>query len=119
MSEHLPECFYYMDDFGNGERCICDRLRACEQRVRMEDDDYAYVSAQAEAGGRRRGWVEALDAAREAVKAALPHADDCRAFCPCCMGDYDCNCERREALTAIDALLAKADNQRLSEDHDD
>ena len=33
MSDHLPECFYYMDDFGNGERCICDRLRACEERV--------------------------------------------------------------------------------------
>lgn len=33
----------------------------------MNDDDYAYVAAQAEAEGRRRGWNEALDAAREAV----------------------------------------------------
>ena len=70
---HLPECSKsIIPDFYN-ERwvCICAPLRACEQRVRMEDDDYAYVAAQAEADGRRRGWVEALDAAREAV-AALP-----------------------------------------------
>ena len=31
--------------------------------MRSEDDDYAYVAAQAEADGRRRGWSEALDAA--------------------------------------------------------
>lgn len=35
---------------------------------KWEDDDYAYVVAQAEADGRRRGWNEALDAAREAVE---------------------------------------------------
>lgn len=50
---------------------MCEALRVCEQRVRLENDDYAYVAAQAEADGRWRGWVEALDAAREAV-AALP-----------------------------------------------
>ena len=59
----------------------------------MEDDDYAYVAAQAEADGRRRGWSEALDAAREAVAA---------------IGD-DCNCYedlgiRADALSAIDVL---------------
>jgi len=32
-----------------------------------DDDDYAYVAAQAEADGRRRGWNEALDAAEAAV----------------------------------------------------
>lgn len=36
MSDHYPECFYRR---GTGESvtinpiCICDRLRACEQRV--------------------------------------------------------------------------------------
>lgn len=30
-------------------------------------DDYAYVAAQAEAEGRRRGWNEALDAARKTI----------------------------------------------------
>ena len=65
MTDHLPECRDAMiPDFHN-ERwiCICAALRACEQRVRLEDDDYAYVAAQAEADGRRRGWSEALDAA--------------------------------------------------------
>lgn len=65
MTDHLPEC---PDQHSSHDgTCICDRLRACEQRVRLEDDDYAYVAAQAEADGRRRGWNEALDAAREAV----------------------------------------------------
>lgn len=66
--DHLPECVCY--DKVHAHKCalcICHRLRACEQRVRMEDDDYAYVAAQAEADGRRRGWADALDAAREAV----------------------------------------------------
>lgn len=61
ITEHILECRW------ESQRCICDELRACEQRVRMEDDDYAYVAAQAEADGRWRGWDEALDAAREAV----------------------------------------------------
>ena len=71
---NLPECFmaarlgvhtYAPDVLAQMKRagCICDRLRACEERVRSEDDDYAYVAAQAEADGRRRGWSEALDAA--------------------------------------------------------
>ena len=81
MTDHLPECpqltekpdWYCCEDCDPGvwDDCICDRLRACEQRVRMEDDDYAYVAAQAEADGRRRGWADALDAARRAVDSAL------------------------------------------------
>ena len=56
------------------------------------------------------GRLDALDEAREAV-AALPYhlslpIDDTVLY-------------RTDALAAIDALLAKADNQRLSEDHDD
>ena len=65
----------------------------------MEDDDYAYVAAQAEADGRRRGWSEALDAAREAV----PHDEGCLANDPDA-DERDCNCWRPQALAAIDAL---------------
>ena len=71
MSDHLPECLHDDDTYGLRGLCICDELRACEQRVRMEDDDYAYVAAQSEADGRRRGWSEALIAARAAL--AMTH----------------------------------------------
>ena len=77
MTDHLPECprSSIPDKYADAAAkigihagdCICEPLRACEQRVRREDDDYAYVAAQAEADGRRHGWNEALDAALEAV----------------------------------------------------
>ena len=35
MSDHLPECFW--PDLPERAVCICDRLRACEQRVRDEE----------------------------------------------------------------------------------
>ena len=86
LMDHLPECpaplCDYFDPKGKcmgyedcEHLCCCAALRACEQRVRMEDDDYAYVSAQAEADGRRRGWSEALDAAREAVAGLKRHVE--------------------------------------------
>jgi|Laugrefa1bdmlbdn_1035148.scaffolds.fasta_scaffold39888_2 hypothetical protein len=82
MSSHLPECDCYGRNHGecalcNGEcvLCICNRLRSCEQRVREENDDYAYVAAQAEADGRRRGWNEALETARERIM-RLPYEID-------------------------------------------
>ena len=48
MTEHLPECTYvsycdcYKDGSGfhscNSQPCICERLRACEQRVAEETE---------------------------------------------------------------------------------
>ena len=69
--EHLPECGVTRYPI-----CICDRLRACEQRVRLEDDDYAYVAAQSGMNDLQNrshmrlfmhGWNEALDAAEQAL----------------------------------------------------
>lgn len=64
MSKHLPECLRIV---GNGSGpCICDLLRACEQRVTHkeflldEGDPYREVY--------RAGFRDALDAAREAVE---------------------------------------------------
>lgn len=57
MTNHLPECQYGLD-----YPCICDRLRACEQRVTarfMDDKDHYRVL--------RDYW---LDAAREAIEAS-------------------------------------------------
>lgn len=36
------------------------------------DYDYAYLVSQAESDGRRRGWNEALDAARKSVEIVPP-----------------------------------------------
>ena len=98
MSDHLPECLHDDDTYGLRGLCICEELRACEQRIRLADDDYAYVAGQAEADGRRRGWNEALDAARKAV-AALDIGRDVR---------FSVDVQA-DALAAIDALRLPAE----------
>lgn len=65
MSDHLPECASAMiPDFHN-ERwvCICDALRACEQRVLRDA-----VNSDAVRGAIRIAEQRALDAAREAIR---------------------------------------------------
>ena len=110
MSDHLPECIYAPRNVDpkkgiewGGQPCICPALRACEQRVRMEDDDYAYVSAQAEAGGRMRGWSEALNAAREAVFSCHLRLDSGKILRQ--GGDWENAIDK--ACRAIDALQTK------------
>ena len=44
MNEHLPECPVAVARPGTFTSCICDRLRACEQRVR-EDQTGRCVAA--------------------------------------------------------------------------
>ena len=44
MTEHLPECPVAVARPGTFTSCICDRLRACEQRVR-EDQTGRCVAA--------------------------------------------------------------------------
>lgn len=87
-SGHLPECPWA--DRGYAFPCICDRLRACEQRVRQDER------------------AAALYAAREAVAALEPLLDVEKG-----MGGYDCcGCATvgylwTDALAAIDALKEK------------
>ena len=63
MSEHLLEC--PIPDFDKMQWvCICNQLRACEQRVRAEETL---------AVSRKRGYSDALIDAREAIgKTHLP-----------------------------------------------
>ena len=75
MSAHLPECIHPQRDYPckwcqeiDCEcPCVCDRLRACEQRVEETWSAIAGRDQYAE------GYADALDAAREAV---LAYADD-------------------------------------------
>ena len=72
MTDHLPECIFkpeYVDSAKGirwgGRPCICDELRACEQRVlSLNPVALGVLIAQ-------RARERALDAAREAV-AAIP-----------------------------------------------
>jgi len=63
MSEHLPECESNGFVSWQIEECICDRLRACEQRVlgvaweasAREAADVALLAAR-HAASNTRGW---------------------------------------------------------------
>ena len=62
MSEHLPEC--YWPELPERAVCICDRLRACEQRVRLQVElthEREWIEA------RDGGYAAGLDAAEAAV----------------------------------------------------
>lgn len=50
MSDHLPECIYKPENIDpvkgirwGGSPCVCDQLRAIEQRVRQETADRATI----------------------------------------------------------------------------
>lgn len=100
MTQHLPECnqreTVWQKAHYSGVECICDALRACEQR--MLDDD---VLAAAHHGqkGYEIGFRKGLDAAREAVETVW--TDD-----PSWDGT-NWNNALYEALAAIDALKEK------------
>ena len=68
MTNHLPECQLATGVYDDRADCICDELRACEQRVRYTDwaTDNAYWTGQTE------GYTAAL---RDAVEAAADGFD--------------------------------------------
>ena len=82
MIKHLPEC-PCNDKSAHPDGClccevsspcICDALRACEERVRNQDIATHHADlkeAKALLASRDEAWFAGLDAAREAV-AALP-----------------------------------------------
>ena len=71
MTEHLPECFLPDSDANKTIAiCICDRLRAAEQRA--YDDRKVYSEAEVDAyqtryyeQGQRDGWHAACEAAED------------------------------------------------------
>lgn len=68
MSDHLPECDAWDTDDDTIGDCICDRLRACEQRVR-EDEQSHNFSPDIHWAGMAEVYQRGLDAARKAVAA--------------------------------------------------
>lgn len=91
MSDHLPECECYGRNHGECALCICDWLRACEERVRESAATLWERTDEQMADARRQGYAAALDAAREAVASVGVRKDT----------SYDM---RVQALADIDAL---------------
>ena len=102
MTDHLPECWFSDPEkvpavaVNDGWPCICDRLRACEQRVEREWIEHCNrveqrVRDESWDHGMEVGTHSALDAAREAVAAVGVRKDT----------SHDM---RVQALAAIDAL---------------
>ena len=85
MSNHLPECDY---TGGYNEVCLCNRLRACEQRV-LESEACLALCAD-------HNYQQGLDAAREAVASMVIET----------VGNSAATVQ--QALAAIDALRGDA-----------
>ena len=94
MNSHLPECI--VPDFDN-ERwiCICNHLRACEERV----FEAAYQAGKSY-GLTVNGYTRGLNAAREAVEAMDLHGCTNRWL-------LNCNCVGPKVISALDALKEK------------
>ena len=91
MTEHLPECL--VPDFDKGLWiCICNQLRACEERVH----EAAYQAGKAY-GLTVNGYTRGLDAAQKAVKAMDIHGCTNRWL-------LNCNCVGPKVIAAIEAL---------------
>ena len=92
VADHLPECPPWVVITGNEADCICDRLRACETRVREDAHRYCFQRDAHE------GYAAGLAAAREAVANAIPVWDQ----------DGWNVCSHKDALAAIDGLKGES-----------
>ena len=118
---HLPECGYTPEQLGfgginsgidstqpfiSGHPCICDRLRACEQRVNssnltMWDRTQEQAQQMVTSGlgiAWKDGFKEGINAAREAVAALQMGV----------LTTVDLLLKRQDALAALDTLKEKS-----------
>ena len=95
---HLPECQSRNEDYGIEFVCICDALRACEQRVLDSADQF--VKAHME--GKHVGFTLGVQAARDAVAGVTRYQDE--GINGVEKNEDGWAIDRDEALSAIDAL---------------
>lgn len=112
MSDHLPECnqrdTVWQKAYYSGVECICPAIRACEQRVRDEDQRIlikhgAEQFVRGERIGKAMGHAAGVQAARDAIEAVPPidqRIDDNELISLV----YD----KGEILAAIDALRGES-----------
>ena len=93
MTEHVIECRW------ESHRCICEELRACEQRVKQSITALSWYSK-----ARWTGYYEGIDAAEAAV------LDQAVRNLGCCA----CNTDLESSLAAIRALKENDETEHLS-----
>lgn len=102
MSDHLPEC--YWPELPERAICICDRLRACEQRVREDMALQYLVSDREQQEQEERAFAAGVQAAVEAVKA---YADERLVLTKHPNASEDITAALRVAAKRIEALGGK------------
>ena len=96
MTEHLPECPCQCA-YDCGGPCICDALRACEERVR-EDERSNNFTLDDHSNGMTEAYRRGLDAVRGAVASCTWDKGVSSDF------DATVSAVLAETLNAIDAL---------------
>lgn len=110
MSDHLPECWFHDPAktpsvaVNDGWPCICDRLRACEQRVWKVAYNQGLGAGSDMHGQHEKGWIKGYDAGVAAARDAVPHDEGCLSN-DADADERDCNCWRPSALAAIEVLI--------------
>ena len=69
MTKHLPECLHDDDTYGLRGLCICDELRACEQRVLDAAREAVEQEWTEDPSWNGTNWNNALTVAIDAIDA--------------------------------------------------
>lgn len=103
MTEHLPEC-WAKHESDPPAWCICDELRACEERVEESMDRAWNQTVQLAVAHTRTATLDAAREAVEAIPAPYKVAGDYSTYGSYHEGKSDM---KDAALSAIDALREK------------
>ena len=106
MTDHLPECI--VPDFDKGRWiCICNQLRACEDRVQKIAYGQGLGAGSDEHGQHEIGWIKGYDAALDDAREALFGAKAIDVYYGRGLDEPPQFIWLNNALAAIDALREK------------
>ena len=106
MTEHLPEC-WVKDPSDPPAWCICDELRACEDRVQKIAYQEGLGAGSDEHGQHEIGWIKGYDAALDDAREALFGAKAIDVYYGRGLDEPPQFIWLNNALAAIDALREK------------
>lgn len=106
MTEHAPEC-HYVEDTGGVEYgwndCICDELRACEERVSKKYRDAMQGEGGAYNDGLAWGHADAMYMARGALERLFSESYCGAGYVSCTDSDHPCQ-ERRYVMSVLGSI---------------